>query len=331
MGDKKFFANIVRLLCVLGISAWFGVLGNNSSSADEAYPSHTVKIVVPTGPGGVTDLTARSVAQALSATLGQPFIVENRPGAHGILAMNVLMQAKHDGYTLMMMASSQSVLPTLYEMPFDPSDELTPIALLSLAPVIMVVNPSLPVKSIPEFIQYAKQHPTEITYGYQGGPPQLASALFVKLAGIKAVGVPYNSSAHVTTELMAGRLTFTLLTAEQAKAQVSAGKLRALATAGSKRARAFPQLETLTELGYPVDGAGWFGLVGPRDLAPEIVNKLHSTIEQNYVGKSGQEALVKAGLEPTSEGPKEFEARIKNAVKHWLKIGAELNIQKSKL
>ncbi len=142
-----------------------------------------MKIIVPTGAGGATDLTARSVAQTLTQVLGQTFIVENRPGAHGILAVNTLMRAEHDGYTLLLMASSQSVLPALYELPYDPIAEFSPIALLSIAPVILVVNSDLPVTSVPELLQYAKQHPTEITYGYQGGPPQLASAQFVKLAG----------------------------------------------------------------------------------------------------------------------------------------------------
>ncbi len=143
--------------------------------------------------------------------------------------------------------------------------------------------------------------------------------------------MPFNASAQVTSELLAGRLTFTFLTAEQATAQAASGKLRALATVGSKRAMAFPQLPTLQELGYPVDGSGWFGLVGPRDLAPEIVKKLHMTIEQNFIGKSGQAVLVKAGLEPTAEGPEEFTARIKSAIGNWIRIGADLGIAKEKL
>jgi tripartite-type tricarboxylate transporter receptor subunit TctC len=331
MSNRQFAVNIKRAICLLAFGAWIGILGCVPGRAEMEYPTHVVKIIVPTGAGGVTDFTARSVAQTLTEVLGQPFVIENRPGAHGVLAINVLMHAKHDGYTLMMMASSQSVLPALFDLPFDPVTELTPITLLSIAPVILVVNSDLPVTSVAELIQYAQRHPTEISYGYQGGPPQLASAQFVKLAGIKAVGVPYNSSAQVTTELLAGRLTFTLLTAEQAKAQVGSGKLRALATAFPKRAMAFPQIPTLQELGYPVDGSGWFGLVGPRDLAPEIVKKLNATIQQNYIGKSGQAALVNAGLEPTSEGPEEFTARMKAAVKYWLSIGADLKIEKNKL
>jgi tripartite-type tricarboxylate transporter receptor subunit TctC len=331
MCSKQLMCNIKRALCMLAFSAWIGFLGCIQSYAQADYPSRVVKIIVPTGAGGATDLTARSVAQTLTQVLGQPFVVENRPGAHGILAVNTLMRSEHDGYTLLLMASSQSVLPALYQLPYDPVAEFSPIALLSIAPVILVVNSDLPVTSVPELIQYAKQHPTETTYGYQGGPPQLASAQFVKLAGFKAVGVPFNASAQVTSELLAGRLTFTLLTAEQAKAQVNGGKLRALATAGGKRATAFPQLPTLQELGYPVDGSGWFGLVGPRDLGPGIVKKLHMTIEQNFVGKSGQATLVKAGFEPTAEGPEEFTARIKSAVSNWISIGEDLGIKKEKM
>jgi tripartite-type tricarboxylate transporter receptor subunit TctC len=315
---------LVLALCGAGIHA-------ESSSAQADYPSRLVKIVVPTAAGGATDLTARSAGRTLSETLGQPFVVENRPGAHGLLAANAVLKEKPDGYTLLMMASSQSALPAFYELPYDPVADFSPIALLSIAPVVLVVNASLPVTSVQDFVRYARQRPRDITFGYQANGTHLSCALLAKLAGIEAVAVPFAASAQVATELIAGRLTFTLMTTEQAKVHVEAGRLRALATAGAKRATAFPDTPTLAELGYAVDGTGWFGLVGAAGLPKPIADKLYATLKQHYIGKAGQAAIVAAGLEAGDEGPQEFTARLKSEVARWTQIGAELGVQKGKL
>jgi tripartite-type tricarboxylate transporter receptor subunit TctC len=315
----------------LVLAHWIGMLGMLSAHAEADYPSRLVKIIVPTGAGGATDLTARSAGRTLTEALGQPFVVENRPGAHGLLAANALLKEKPDGYTLLMMASSQSALPALYEMPYEPVDDFSPIALLSIAPVVLVVNSSLPVASVQDLIRYAKQHPRDITYGYQSNTTSLSCALFSKLAGIETVAVPFAASAQVATELIAGRLTFTLMTTEQAKVHVDAGRLRALATAGRKRAVAFPETPTLADLGYVVDGTGWFGLVGPSGLPTPIVDKLYLTLKRHYIGKAGQAAIVSAGLEAGDEGPMEFTARLKSEIARWIQIGAELGVPKGKL
>src|SRR5262249_47298016 len=152
----------------------------------------------------------------------------NMPGAQGRVAATNFVQQRNDGYTLFLMASSQSVLPALYELPYDTLRDFTPIAVLSTAPTMLLVNKNLPVNSVPDLIAYAKAHPKEITFGYQGGPPQLAGAGFGKMTGINAVGVPFNASAQALTELVAGRLTYLITTADVAKAQVEGGTLRAL-------------------------------------------------------------------------------------------------------
>ena len=305
-------------------------LVSGSALAQSNYPNRSVRIMVPTGPGGATDITARSVAEALTGLLGQPFIVENRPGAQGRVAASHFVQQPNDGYTLLLMASSQSVLPALYELPYDTLRDFTPIALLSTAPTLLLVNSKLPVTSLKELIAYAKERPNEITFGYQGGPPQLAGAGFGKMAGINAVGVPFNASAQALTELIAGRLTYLITTADVAKAQVQGGTLRALAAVGKNRAAAFPEIPSLYELGFELDGSGWFGLVGPRNLPQPIVDKLYTTLKENYVGKAPQKALIAAGLEPASDDPSQFKARIAEAVSRWQEIAAGLGIQKLK-
>src|SRR5262249_55591137 len=200
--------------------------------------------------------------------------------------------------------------------------DFSPIALLSIAPVVLVVNADRPITSVPDFIRYARQNPRDITYGYQSNGTNLACGLFTKLAGIEAVAVPFAASAQVAPERIAGRLTFTLMTTEQAKVHVEAGRLRALATAGARRAMAFPDTPTLAELGYSVDGTGWFGLVGASGLPRPIADKLYATLKQHYIGKAGQAALVATGLEAGDEGPQEFTNRLKSEVARGMQSGA---------
>jgi tripartite-type tricarboxylate transporter receptor subunit TctC len=194
-----------------------------------------------------------------------------------------------------------------------------------------VTKADLPAGSVAELVQYAKRNPNEMTYGFQGGVTQLAAALFAKRAGFEATGVPFTASAHVASELVAGRLAFVMMTAEQAKPLADAGKLRVLATAGAKRASAFPDTPTLAELGLPIDATGWFGLVGPRDLPQPVGDKLYATLKANYIGKPAQTKLVDAGMEPADYGPAEFTARLRDEIERYIRIGAELGIKKIKL
>jgi tripartite-type tricarboxylate transporter receptor subunit TctC len=326
----SFTGRSLALAAAVMLAAVAGARSPAGAQAD--YPSRVVRIIVPTAAGGATDLTARSAAPALAAALGQPFIVENRPGAHGLTAAAALLKERRDGYTLMMMATSQSALPALYDgIPYDPVDDFSPIALLSTAPVILVVNASLPVSSVADLIRYAKAHPRDINYGYQSNTTSLSCGQLAKLAGFEAVGVPFAGSAQVATELLAGRLTFTLMTAEQAKAHVESGRLRALATGGAQRATAFPDLPTLQELGYPIEGTGWFGLVGPSGMPQPIVDKLYAALKEHYIAKAGQAGIIKAGLEAGNEGPAEFAARMRREIARWIKLGADLGVAKSKL
>ncbi|MGQ7793684.1 Bug family tripartite tricarboxylate transporter substrate binding protein [Faunimonas sp. B44] len=313
---------------VLGFAAGLAMAGPVQAQTD--YPKRSVNVVVPTGPGGATDTTARSVAETLSKVLGQTFVVENQPGAQGLVAMSSFTDATPDGYTLLLMASSQSVLPAFYELPYDPIEDITPIARLTIAPVLLMVNKDFPAGTVEEFVTYAKAHPDEITYGYQGGPPQLAAATFASVAGFEALGVPFNASAQAMTELIAGRVTYLMMTAEQAKAQVDGGTLKALGTAGSQRAKTFPDVPTLEELGYPTYGTGWFGLVGPKGLPQEIVDKLWTTLQETYIGKEPQQALAAKGLEPANDGPDSFRAIIADEIERWQAIAGKLGIEKKK-
>lgn len=320
-----------RAKFISGIVAALLACAANAALAQDNYPSKPVRIIVPTGPGGANDTTARGAAEFLSKALGESFIVENKPGAQGRVAATYFVHQRNDGYTLFLLASSQSVLPALYELPYDTLSDFTPIALLSTAPTMLLVNSKIGVKTIPEFIAYAKAHPNEITFGYQGGPPQLAGAGFAKMAGINAVGVPFNASAQALTELLAGRLTYIITTADVAKAQVEGGNLQALAAVGERRASVFPNIPSLYELNYKLDGSGWFGLAGPKDLPKPIVDKIHGVLKAGFYGKAPQAALIKAGLEPAAEGPMQFKARVAAAIARWQEIASTLGIKKISL
>ena len=303
-------------------------LASVATHAQGQYPNKSVRIVVPTGPGGANDTTARNAAEYLTKALGEPFVVENKPGAQGRVAATYVVQQPSDGYTLFLLASSQAVLPALYDLSYDTLRDFTPLAVLSTAPTMLLVNSKLPVTNIDELIAYAKKNPKDITFGYQGGPPQLAGAGFGKMAGINPVGVPFNASAQALTELVAGRLTYVITTADVAKAQVEGGNVRALAAAGEKRAALFPQVPSFYELGYKLDGSGWFGLAGPRDLPQPVVSRILTALKNGYFGKEPQRLLEKAGLEAADEGPEQFKTRLATAIARWQEVAGSLGIKK---
>lgn len=315
------------LLASGALAVLLTLFGSPHSAAQSTYPNKPVRIVVPTAAGGATDLTARNVAEFLAKALKEPFVVENRPGAQGRVAATYFLQQPSDGYTLFMMASSQSVLPTLYKLSYDTLRDFTPIALLSTAPVMLLVNKDLPVSNVSELVAYAKKNPDKITFGYQGAPPQLAGLTFGKMVGIKAIAVPFNSSAQALMELVGGRLTYLMTTADVAKAQAEGGTIRVLAAAGDKRAAVFPEIPTLLELGYNIDGGGWFGLVGPRDLPRPIVDRIYAALRDGYFGKEPQRQMERAGLEPADEGPAQFGKRLATAIARWQQVGRDLGIE----
>jgi tripartite-type tricarboxylate transporter receptor subunit TctC len=330
IAGRELRVTIDRRALLTGLAGGLMLSQTEARGQEGDYPSRPVKMTVGTGAGGAADTTARVAAKVLSDALGQTFVVENRPGAQGLVALSALVKERADGYNLFMLASSQAVLPALYQLPYDPVNDITPIARLTVASVILVVNPELPVKSAKELVDYAKKNPDKITYGYQGGPIQIACALFAKLAGFQAVAVPFTASARVATEMLAGRLTYTVMTGEQAKPLVDAGKLRALATAGKKRALAFPDLPTLEEVGYPAYGDGWFGLIGPKNLPKPVVDKLYTAFKDHYYGKEPQHMLVARGMEPADEGPAAFTAFLKEDIARWISAGEQLGIAKVK-
>jgi tripartite-type tricarboxylate transporter receptor subunit TctC len=274
------------------------------------YPNRPVRIVVGFIPGSAADITARVLGNGLGKLLGQQFVVENKPGAGSNLAGEFSAHAAKDGYTLFLGSSAnianQVITPNLG---FDMTKDFAPIALATLAPVILVVHPSTGVKSVSELIALAKAKPGEILYASTGvgTAPHLAAELFDTRAAVKMVHVPYQGSPQAVTDLIAGRTAVMFSPASAVIAQVEAGKLTALASAADKRPSIAPNLPTMAEAGMPdFDTSIWFGLMAPAGTRAEIIDKLARAVPEAIKSSEAQTALKSQGFDALAGGPEEF-------------------------
>jgi tripartite-type tricarboxylate transporter receptor subunit TctC len=311
------------------IGLCLAVLGSGSASA-ESYPDKPVRIIVPFAPGGGSDFIARFVAQRLGDGLKEPVIVENRPGAGGLVGVELGIKAPADGYTLMLIASSYTVNPAVYHVKFDPVEDITPIIQLSRGPLLAVANPSLPVKSLKDLIALAKSKPGTINFASsgQGSIIHLATEMFDSMAGIKMTHVPYKGTGPALADTMAGQTQVFFSSTASALPQVQAGKLRALAVTTTKRLPALPEVPTVEESGVPgYDVTLWHGLIGPKGLPAGVVDRLNR--EANAVLKIPQtaEQLKGDGVAPAGGTPAEFRAQIEKELKVWARVAKEAGVK----
>jgi len=284
-------------------------------AAAAQYPSRPVKIVVTIPPGGAPDITARIVAQKLSESLGQPVVVENRPGANGNTAAGEVARAAPDGYTLILAADSLvAINPHLYaKMPLDTLKDLTPVSTLVSNQFVLSVNPSLPVKTFQEFIEFARKSNPPLAYasGGNGSQHQLTMEMLKRRAGIDLVHVPYRGGAPATTATMAGEVA-AMFAGTSTAPQIKAGRLRALAVAGAKRSFAFPDLPTIGEYYPGFENSIWLGLFGPAGMPEDVLARLRTEIHKILLSSEIKDKLNGAGsLEPFITTPDEFTALIR--------------------
>jgi tripartite-type tricarboxylate transporter receptor subunit TctC len=295
------------------------------------YPSRTVRIVVTIPPGGAPDIAARVVGQKLAESLGQPVVVENRPGANGNTAAAEVARAAPDGYTLLLGADSLiAINPHLYaKMPLDTLKDLSPVASLVANQFVLSVNPALPVKSLQEFVDYARKSSPPLHYasGGNGSQHQLTMEMLKARAGIDLVHVPYRGGAPATAATMSGEVA-AMFAGTSTAPQIKAGRLRALATSGAQRSTAFPELPTIGE-SYPgFENSIWLGLFGPAGLPPEVLLRL-----RQEAGKALQSADVRSrlhdagGLEPLVTSAEEFAALIRRDHERYGKLIREIGIK----
>jgi tripartite-type tricarboxylate transporter receptor subunit TctC len=298
----------------------------------QAYPTHPIRMVVPFSAGaGVTDIMARLVGQHLGVNLGQQIVIDNRPGAGGIPGTEVVSRAAPDGYTLLMTNVALAVNAYLYpKLPYDALKDFTPVTMVNSAPLLLVVHPALPAKSVKELIDYAKSHPGQLNYGSGGvgSTPHLSGELFKSLAGIDAVHVPYKGGAPALTDLVGGQLSFMIENVPGTMPFVKAGKLRALAITSAKRSPLEPALPTMAEAGVPgYEVIGWNGIVAVKGTPPAIVARLHTEVAKILRTPEVTQRLAALGAEPVGNTPDEFGAFIKAEMARWGKIIKEKGIR----
>jgi tripartite-type tricarboxylate transporter receptor subunit TctC len=289
----------------------------------QTYPAKTVRIVVGYPPGGPTDVIARTVAQKLTIALGQQVIVDNRPGASGMIGAEQVVKAAPDGYTLLTVPITYAVTPSVYpKMPYDAEKDLAPVALVASSPFILVVHPTLPVKTVKELIALAKSRPGQINYASAstGGMPHLAGELFNMMTGVKLTHIPYKGAAPATVDLLAGQVSLMFNNMLSAMPLVKANKLRAVAVTSLKRSAAIPELPTIAETVKGFEASGWYGAFAPAATPKDIIAKLNAEINKLMRLPDVAQRLAGDGVEAASMTPAEFGAYLHSEIAKWGKV-----------
>ena len=294
------------------------------SAFAQDYPSKPVRIVVPFAPGGGTDLSARVIAQKLSESLGANFVVDNRPGAAGIVGTEMIAKSKPDGYALLVVSSSHAINPAMYpKLPYDTARDFVPISLLLSGPSLVVAHPSLPAKNARELIALAKAKPGTLTFASagHGTPPHMAGELFRALAGIDLVHIPYKGNGPAYTDLMAGQVSLMFPNIATSLPYVRSGRMRALGVGSKTRSAIAPEIPTINESGLPgYEMSSWFGLLAPAGTPVAIVTRLQQEIARIFKQAEVREKLLAQGVEPVGGTPQEFTAFLHNETTQWAKV-----------
>jgi len=296
----------------------------------QTYPSKPVRVIVPFAPGGGTDFIARFVAQRLSASLGQQFVVENRPGAGGSIGAEQGIRAAPDGYTLTVVSNSYTVNPSLYKMRFDPLADITAIVQVSQGPYIVTVHPSVPAKSMAELITYAKSRPDALNFASSGTGSinHLATELLALMAGFKLNHVPYKGTGPALSDTIGGQTNATLGSTASTLPHVRSGRLRALAVTTSQRLAAEPSLPTVAEAGVPgYETVLWHGFIGPKGLPPAVVETISGEVNKLLQLKEAADQLQADGVSPAGGPPDQFLAVIKKEIEVWRKVVRDANVK----
>ena len=317
----KFKIRSVSLLLAAGVLA----IISGAAYAQPAYPNKPIRLVVPFSAGGPTDVLARAIGQKLSDSLGQPIIVESRPGAGGNVASDYVAKAPPDGYTLILgTVGTHAINASLYsKLPFDTVQDFTPIALVASATIVMVAHPSVPAKTVKELLALAKSKPHQLNFASPGsGTPQhLAGELFKTVADVEMVHVPYKGAAPALTDLLGGQVSLGFVSLPAALPYIKAEKLSALGVTASKRSAVAPEVPTIAESGLPgYEVENWYGVLAPPRTPKEIVNKLNTEIIKLLHTQDIKERLGNQGFEILQSTPEQFAAFIKMELVKWAKV-----------
>jgi len=299
--------------------------------AQTTYPARPVRFIVPSAAGGGTDIIVRAISLKLAESLGQPFVVENRPGAGQMIGIELAAKSPADGYTILMAASTLAINPIMYKhVSYDPLRDFAPITQAATLANVIVVHPSLPVKSIAELIAYAKQRPGQLNFASAGigTSPQMSIELLKSMAGIDMVHIPYKGTAPGVVDLLAGQVLVMAPNLLTALPHIKAGKLRALAVTSVRRSEGLPDVPTVAESGLAgYDSTQWYGVLAPAGTPKEIVARLHDAIVHALRDPEVGKRLAADGAEAVGSGPEEFAAFIKSETEKWARVATAAGIK----
>ena len=295
------------------------------------WPQRPVRLVVPYTPGGGADIVARVLGQRLADQTGGSFVIDNRPGAGGINAAELVAHATPDGHTLLASATEFGTNAALRtRMPFDPFKDFAHISLLGYVQFLLAGNPAVPVRNIKELIALAKTRPGELTYGSTslGGGPHLAGELIQSMGGIRWVHVPFKGAGPASVALISGEISFMFSSTGSLVGHVQAGKVRAIAVTGPRRFPELPEVPTVAESGIPgYSATGWYGLFAPAGTPRELVRRISAEVARAYTNPQARERLAQIGMDPVGSTPEEFVSFLRTEIAKWSKVVKEANIR----
>lgn len=292
--------------------------------AQSPYPNKPVRLIVGQAPGGATDVIARLVSPKLGEQLGQTVVVENRTGAAGSIGAAFVAKSAPDGYNLLVVSSSYAINPSLYtDLPFDPVKDLMPVSLIAEAPFVLVVHPSMPVRSVKDLVAFAKAKPGVLNYasGGNGSSGHIAGELFTYLANIKIVHVPYKGAGPALVDVIAGQVHMTFGSVLSSLGHVKSGRLRALGVTGGTRSAGAPDLPTIAEAGVPgYQTTTWYGLLAPANTPAAIVNRLSDEMKKAIESPDVKNRVLNDGADPRGSSPKQFQTHLAAEMKRAAEI-----------
>jgi tripartite-type tricarboxylate transporter receptor subunit TctC len=318
--------NFISIVCAAAALAWAP-----GQAQAQAYPTKPVKIVVPFGPGGFTDVVARILGVKLSESLGQPVVIENKPGAGSMIGTDQVAKSAPDGHTLLIVSSTHVISPWIYKnVPYDPIKGFTPVTKLVDSPYVLLTNPKVPVKNVQEFIAMAKANPDKVHYASSGnGSAQhLIGGLFASMTKTQLKHVPYRSSNLASTDLVAGVVESSFAGVPNALSQVPNGRLNALAVTSAKRIPQLPNVPTMQEAGVPgYDATIWLALLAPAGTPATIVGRLNSEIAKIMINPENQKAMFDAGVQVSLSTPEALSQLMISEMDKWGKVVKEAGIK----
>ena len=296
-----------------------------------AFPAKSITIIIPASPGGAIDLVARLTGQKVTESLGKPVVVENKAGATGVIGTEAMARSAPDGHTLALVASSHAINPSMFKkLPYDTVKSFEPVLLTHVVPLMLVVNPQLPVKNVRELIAYGKANPGKLTFASSGpgGAPHMSGELFKSMAGIEMTHVPYKGSTAAHPDLLSGQVTVMFDTVAAIMPHVKSGAVRALAVTTAKRSSIAPDIPTIAESGLPgYDTSTWGGLLAPAGTPKDVVTRLNAEFGKALATPDVQKRLSDAGIEPGGGSPAQFAQFIQSEMVKWQKVAHDAGVQ----